>query len=52
MALGQAHEQDNKIIKGFGGGTNLLNTQDESALIRWETCGPEVAKIVSEFEDC
>ena len=52
MALDQAHEQDNKIIKGFGGGTNLLNTKDESALIRWETCGAKVARIVSEFEDC
>ena len=28
-----------------------MNTQDESALIRWETCGPEVTRIVSEFED-
>ena len=51
MALGQVHEQNNKIIKGVGGATSLLNTQDESALIRWETCGPEVARIVSEFED-
>ena len=24
---------------------------DESALIRWETCGPEVARTVSDFED-
>ena len=30
---------------------SLLNTQDESALIRWKTCGPEVTRIVSEFED-
>ena len=51
MALDQIHEQNNKIIKGVGGATSLLNTQDESALIRWETCGPEVARIVSEFED-
>ena len=51
MALDQVHEQNNKIIKGVGGATSLLNTQDESALIRWETCGPEVARIVSEFED-
>ena len=28
-----------------------MNTQDESVLIRWETCGPEVARIVSEFGD-
>ena len=51
MALAQVHEQNNKIIKGVGGGTSLLNTQDESALIMWETCRPEVARIVSELED-
>ena len=51
MALDQVHEQNNKIIKGVGGATSLLNTQDESALIRWETCGPEVARIVLEFQD-
>ena len=51
MALDQVHEQNNKIIKRVGGTTSLLNTQDESALVRWETCGPEVARIVSEFED-
>ena len=51
MALDQVHEQNNKIIKGVGGGTSLLNTQDESAIIRWETSGPEVARIVSEFKD-
>ena len=41
-----------KIIKGLGGATSLLNTRDEPALIRWETCGPSVARILSEFEDC
>ena len=51
MALDQVNEQNNKIIKGVGGATSLLNTQDESALIRWETCRLEVARIVSEFED-
>ena len=51
MALDHVHEQNSKVIKGVGGATSLLNTQDESALIRWETCGPEVARIVSEFQD-
>ena len=51
MVLDQVHEQNNKTIKGIGGATSLLNTQDESALIRWETCGPDVARIASEFED-
>ena len=50
-ALDQVHEQNNKIIKGVGGATSLLDTQDKSAPIRWETCGPEVARILSEFED-
>ena len=52
MALDQVHEQNNKIIKGQGGASNFLNLENESALIRWETCGPEVARIVSEFEEC
>ena len=51
IALDQVHEQNNKVIKGQGGASSLLNLQDESALIRWETCGPEVGRIVSEFED-
>ena len=50
MAFDQVHEQNNKIIKGLGGATNLLNSKNDSALIRWETCGPEIARIVSEFE--
>ena len=51
MALDQVHGQNNKIIKGVGGSTSLLNTQDESALTRGETCGPEIGRIVSESED-
>ena len=51
MVLDHFHEQHNKIIKGVGGATSIFNTQDEFVLIRWETCGPEVARIVSEFED-
>ena len=34
MAPDQVHNQNNKVIKGSGGATNLLNKQDESALIR------------------
>ena len=50
IALDQVHEQNNKVIKGQGGAASVLNSQNDSALIRWETCGPEVARIVSEFE--
>ena len=51
MAFDQVHEQHNKIIEGLGGASNLLNSQDDSGLIRWEMCGPEVARLVSEFEN-
>ena len=43
MALDQVHGQNNKIVKVLGGVTSLLSTHDESA--------PEVARIVSDFED-
>ena len=51
IALDQVHEQNNKVIKGQGGASSVLNLQNDSALIRWETCGPEVAQIVSQFEE-
>ena len=51
MALDQVHEQNNKIIKGQGGASNFLNLENESAPIRWETCDPEIARVVSEFEE-
>ena len=51
IAIDQVHEQNNEVIKGAGGATDLLNRTDDSALIRWETCGPKVVKIVSVFED-
>ena len=51
MTFDQVHEQNNIIIKGLEGASNFLNIQDDSALIRWELCGPEVARIVAEFEE-
>ena len=52
MGLDQIHEQNNKLIKGSGGASDLLNKADDSALIRWETCSPEIARVILEFEDC
>ena len=51
IATNQVHKQNIKVIKGAGGATQLLNLADDSALIRWETCGPDIARIVSEFEE-
>ena len=50
MALDQVHEQSNKVIKSTGGTTDLVNIHD-SSLIRWETCGHEIARIITEFEE-
>ena len=43
IATDQVHEQNNKIIKGSGGATSLLNKSDASALIRWEAGGPDIS---------
>ena len=48
MALDQNHEQMNKIIKGDGGAVGL--TENQSALLRWMTAGPEIARLINEFE--
>ena len=52
MGLDQIHEQNNKLIKGCGGESDLLNKVDDSALIHSETCSPEIARVILEFEDC
>ena len=52
MAVDQVHEQNNKVIKSAGGATDLVNKRDDSSLIRWETCGPDIARIIiTEFEE-
>lgn len=48
MALDQAHEQMNELIKGDGGVIGI--TDNPSALIKWITAGPEVARIIEDFE--
>ena len=43
IAIDQAHEQNNKIIKGDGDAIGL--TEDPSALKRWMVAGPEISRI-------
>ena len=50
ITLDQNHEQMNEVIKGDGGAVGL--TENEAALKRWMVSGPEIARIVNEFEDC
>ena len=49
IAMDQSHEQLNKSIKGEGGAVGL--TEDPVALRRWMIAGPELSRVVSEFED-
>ena len=48
IAIDQAHEQNNKIIKGDGGAVGL--TENPSQLLRWMVSGPEVARVIDEFK--
>ena len=48
IAVDHAHEQCNKLVKEEGGAIGL--TGNEHALRRWMIAGPEVARMVEEFE--
>ena len=47
MAIDQAHEQANAVIKGEGGAIGV--TEDPSALRRWILAGPEVSLLATEY---
>lgn len=49
MALDQAHEQVNALVKGDGGAVGL--TDNANALQRWMVAGPEISRLIAEFED-
>ena len=48
IAIDQAHEQNNKVVKGDGGAVGL--TVDPSALRRWMAAGPEIGRLIEEFD--
>lgn len=48
MAIDQAHEQANAVIKADGGAIGI--TEDPSALRRWMVAGPEVSQLVAQYE--
>ncbi|KAK0044996.1 Pinin [Biomphalaria pfeifferi] len=48
MALDQAHERNNAIIKGEGGAVGL--TENPLALRRWMIGGSEVSKVLQDLE--
>ena len=48
IPIDQAHEQNNALVKGEGGAVGL--TENPSALRRWMVSGPEMARVINEFE--
>ena len=48
IALDHNHEQMNAEIKGAGGAIGM--TENDAALQRWLVSGPEVARMINEFE--
>ena len=48
MAVDQAHEQENAVIKGEDGAIGV--TEDPLALRRWMVAGPEVSLLATEYE--
>ncbi len=49
MPIDQAHEQNNQLVKCFGGAVGL--TENPSAFRRWMTAGPEQARLLKKFEE-
>lgn len=49
IPIDQAHEQNNKLVKEDGGAIGL--TENTAELTRWMICGPEIARIVNEFQE-
>ena len=48
VPIDQAHEQNNKVVKGDGGAIGL--TKDYAKLLRWMISGPEVSRVISDFQ--
>jgi len=48
IAIDQAHEQNNASVKGDGGAVGL--TENPAALHHWMVSGPEMPRLIGEFE--
>ena len=49
IPIGHAHEQNNALVKGEGGAGGL--TENPRALRWWMVSGPDMARIINEFEN-
>ena len=48
IAIDQGHEQNNAAVKDDGGAVDL--SESPAALKRWMVSGPEMARVIGEFE--
>lgn len=48
LLIDQAHEQNNKIVKGDRGAIGL--TDSSTQLLRWMVSGPKISRIITDFE--
>ena len=48
ISIDQAHEQNKALVKGEGGANGL--TENPQAFLRWMVAGPEIARVITEFE--
>ena len=48
LAIDQAHEQNNALVKSDGGAVGL--TENPGALRRWIIAGPEMSRLSKDFE--
>ena len=48
IAIDQAHEQNNALVKGDGGAVGLM--ENPAVLHHWMVSGPEMARLNGEFE--
>uniref|UniRef100_A0A0L8HF74 Uncharacterized protein n=1 Tax=Octopus bimaculoides TaxID=37653 RepID=A0A0L8HF74_OCTBM len=49
IRVGQAHEQNNSLIKGNGGTVFIM--KNESALLRWMVSGSEICGLRGEYDE-
>ena len=49
IAIDHAHEQNNAVIKGDGGAVGV--TEDPAALRHWMVAGPEVTRLLADYEE-
>ena len=49
ISIDQAHEQNNALVKDEGGAIGL--TENPAAFLRWMVAGPEIVRVITEFEN-